>query len=175
MNLPLAQALSSHQQAQLRSMLEKGLPLTSHPYLSLANEINAQEKQVIEQISQWQHDGLIKRFGLVVKHRQLGYVANAMVVWDIEDSLVDEIAGHMSKRDEISLCYRRPRRLPHWPYNLFCMIHGQNRQAVEQQIADITEQLALTHIPKDVLFSQKAYKQHGARYGKPQTDRKIAL
>ena len=175
MNLPLAQYLSSLQQAQLRRMLEKGLPLTRHPYLSLANEINAQEQQVIEQITHWQHDGLIKRFGLVVKHRQLGYVANAMVVWDIEDKLVDEIAGKMSKRDEISLCYRRPRRMPDWPYNLFCMIHGQNRQAVEQQISDITEQLKLAHIPKNVLFSQKAYKQHGARYGQQKTNREFAL
>ena len=29
----------------------------------------------------------------------------------------------------VTLCYRRPRRPPRWPYNLFCMIHGRDRAA----------------------------------------------
>ena len=157
-------ALSHIQQSALRKILEKGLPIANKPYLAIAEQIKAGEQQVIEQIAQWQNEGLIRRYGLVVKHRQLGYVANAMVVWDIIDEEVDDIAGKLSKRSEISLCYRRPRRMPDWPYNLFCMIHGKNRLEVERQIQNITEQLGLSHINKDILFSNKAYKQHGARY-----------
>jgi DNA-binding Lrp family transcriptional regulator len=156
--------LSYNQQLLLRGILEKGLPLVEKPYYAIAEQIKANEEQVIAQIKQWQTQGLIKRFGLVVKHRQLGYNANAMVVWNIDDSQVDEIAGLLSKRKEISLCYRRPRRLPDWPYNLFCMIHGKSRIEVEAQIDKITQELSLQNIEKDVLFSTIAYKQHGARY-----------
>ena len=156
--------LLSHQQSALRCILEKGLPLISKPYQQLAEQLSLKESQVIGQIAQWQQEGLIKRFGLVVKHRQLGYIANAMVVWNIADENVDDIAGQLSKRDEISLCYRRPRRLPDWPYNLFCMIHGKSRAEVEKQIQTITQDLNLAAIEKDVLFSYKAYKQNGARY-----------
>jgi len=161
--------LANHQQANLRSILEKGLQLVSNPYQQLAEQLNLKESQVVGQIALWQQEGLIKRFGLVVKHRQLGYVANAMVVWNIADENVDAIAGQLSKRDEISLCYRRPRRLPDWPYNLFCMIHGQSRAEVEEQIKTISQELNLTAIEKDVLFSYKAYKQNGARYSAAST------
>jgi DNA-binding Lrp family transcriptional regulator len=164
--------LTSLQQRHLRSILEKGLPAIAKPYLAIAEKISAQEHQVIEQISLWKNQSLIKRFGLVVKHRQLGYTANAMVVWDIDNSEVDTIADKLSKRAEISLCYRRPRRLPDWPYNLFCMIHGQDRTEVLTQIENLTAELNLDDIDKDVLFSNKAYKQHGARYGL--TDKKIS-
>ena len=156
--------LVMNKQAALRTMLEKGLPLVKKPYLHIAEQLNLNERQVIDQIALWLHEGLIKRFGLVVKHRQLGYVANAMVVWNIADENVDDIAGDLSKRDEISLCYRRPRRLPDWPYNLFCMIHGKSRAAVEKQIQALTLELNLSAVEKDVLFSYKAYKQNGARY-----------
>jgi len=164
--------LNTEQQIALRKVLERGLPISAKPYLAIAETLRVEEQQVIQQIENWQFDGLIRRYGIVVKHRQLGYVANAMVVWDIKDNDVDAIAGQLSKRKEISLCYRRPRRLPDWPYNLFCMIHGKNRDEVEQQIAEITEQLTLTHINKHILFSNKAYKQQGARYGKSKSNNK---
>ena len=158
------QALSNEQQDKLRSLLEQGLPLVAKPYAQLATQINAEETQVLNQIALWQQQGLIKRFGLVVKHRQLGYQANAMVVWDINNQQVDDIAAKLAKRSEVSLCYRRPRQLPHWPYNLFCMIHGKYREQVLQQIDEITEQLHLKTINKAILFSHKAFKQQGARY-----------
>lgn len=156
--------LNADQKHQLRAILEQGLPFVVQPYLQIAQQIDASERQVIEQIQDWQVQGLIRRYGLVVKHRQLGYVANAMVVWDITEEEMDSVAKVLSQRNEVSLCYRRPRQLPHWPYNLFCMIHGKSTTEVEAQIETITETLGLGHINKAVLFSSKAYKQQGARY-----------
>lgn len=158
--------LEPNQQSSLRALLENGLPIIEKPFRFLAEKIGTSEELVLAQIQQWQSEGLVKRFGIVVKHRQLGYVANAMVVWNIPDEEVDNVAGKLSKCNEVSLCYRRPRRLPEWPYNLFCMIHGKSREKVEEQIAQITEQLSLSHIQKDILFSNKAYKQNGARYSR---------
>lgn len=156
--------ISREQQATLRIALEHGLPLVPRPYELIAQNTGLTEPQVLQQIERWQINGLIRRYGLVVKHRELGYTANAMVVWNIEDEQVDSIAEKFSQRPEVSLCYRRPRRLPHWPYNLFCMIHGQSRELVKQQIQEITQSLNLKHIEKSILFSNKAYKQNGARY-----------
>jgi len=156
--------LSAAEQNNLRKAIEKGLPLALNPYLVIAQSLGILEVQVLTQIAQWQHEGLIRRFGLVVKHRKLGYDANAMVVWNIKNTDIDNIAPKLAKCAAVSLCYQRPRRFPDWPYNLFCMIHGTDRAVVIQQIHDITEQLQLQHINKDILFSFKAYKQHGARY-----------
>lgn len=167
--------LNQAQKDLLRGMIEKGLLTTAQPFDEIAKNLNVIPSQVIKQITQWQHNGLIRRFGLVVKHRKLGFNANAMVVWNIPDEFVDIIAGQLSTFDEVSLCYRRPRRLPDWNYNLFCMIHGTDRDVVLAQIAKINQQIIrenshLWHSAKDlqqnILFSTKAYKQHGARYSK---------
>jgi len=167
--------LNQAQQTLLRSMIEKGLATVTQPFAELARKLSVTPIQVINQIAHWQNDGLIRRFGLVVKHRKLGFNANAMVVWNIPDEYVDTIAGQLSKFNEVSLCYRRPRRLPDWSYNLFCMIHGTDRKVVLAQIAEISQQLvtdnkhiwpSTAHLAQDILFSTKAYKQHGARYSK---------
>jgi len=149
---------------QLKSLIEVGIPLTSKPFQQLAEKVGLSEQQVIDAVNQWQEEGLIKRFGLVVKHRKLGFIANAMVVWNIPDNQVEDIANLLSKEDCVTLCYRRPRVLPDWPYNLFCMIHGQCRDKVLTNLANICQRHSLNNIDKDVLFSTKAYKQNGARY-----------
>ena len=158
--------LTEIEKIALRSAIEKGLPASLLPYRLIAQQLALTEQQVLMQISHWQEEGLIRRFGLVIKHRKLGYDANAMVVWNIPNDDMDGIAQRLAKCAPVSLCYQRPRRLPDWPYNLFCMIHGTDKNLVLQQISQITEQLGLELIEKDILFSFKAYKQHGARYSK---------
>ena len=160
------QPLTKIEKSQLRKLIERGLPKHRQPYKEIAKTINSTESQILAQLTSWQKTGLIRRFGLVVKHRNLGYSANAMVVWNIDSEKVDAIAAKLAKREEVSLCYRRPRHLPNWPYNLFCMIHGTDKNIVLQQIKEITEQLSLNDIEKDILFSYKAYKQKGASYFK---------
>lgn len=158
------QSLTSAQHAALFGAIEQGLPLVSQPYLSIANDLGLTEEQVINTIEAWQEQGLIKRFGLVVRHRKLGYHANAMVVWDVPSEQVDEVAAQLSKESVVTLCYQRPRVLPHWTYNLFCMIHGKDRDQVLAQLEDICQRNNLSHLNKSPLFSTKAYKQRGASY-----------
>ena len=149
---------------RLRQQLENGLPLTPRPYQTLAENTGLTEQQVMAAIEQWQQQGLIKRLGLVVKHRTLGYNANAMVVWDVPDEQVSHLGQTMASIPFITLCYQRPRQLPDWPYNLFCMIHGVSRDRVLAQLDTLIKDHQLTDIPHAVLFSTKAYLQRGGRY-----------
>lgn len=156
--------LSDLQEKSLRAALEDGLPLTPTPYRTLGNAIGLPEKQVIQTIQHWVDTGFIKRFGLVVRHRELGYKANAMVVWDLPDELVDDMGERFKQSPQVTLCYRRPRRLPEWPYNLFCMIHGQDRGVVISQVESLVEQHALHDIPRALLFSKQRFKQRGGHF-----------
>ncbi len=117
--------LAAPQRQHLRYLLEQGLPLASRPYRVLAERIGAGEDEVLEQVRRWDEDGLFRRFGVILHHRALGYTANAMLVLDVADAEVDAVGRALAHETIVSLCYRRPRRLPMWPYNLFCMIHGQ--------------------------------------------------
>ena len=149
---------------RLVSVLQEGLPLFMRPFALIAERIGASESDVLSRIGRWLEDGAIKRFGVVVRHQELGYTANAMVVHDLPDERVSEIGRILAEEQDVTLCYRRPRRLPDWPYNLFCMIHGRDRGEVEGIIAELRNRHGLNAFDHQVLFSLTRYKQNGARY-----------
>lgn len=149
---------------RLLAELEEGLPIESQPYASLARRLEVGEERVLERLAALQTTGTISRFGVVVRHCELGYRANAMVVWDVPDDCAARAGRDLAALPFVTLCYRRPRRLPHWPYNLFCMIHGKRREQVLTQIEHATQAAGLGDRPRDVLFSGRCFKQRGARY-----------
>lgn len=148
----------------LTTALEGGLTLTPRPYALLAAKLGVSEEAILARLIRLLELGVIRRFGVVVRHRELGYAANAMVVWDVPDAAVSEVGRQLAQQSAVTLCYRRPRRLPDWCYNLFSMVHGQDRQAVLAQIARMRNELGLEHLPCQPLFSRRRFKQCGARY-----------
>jgi len=138
--------------------------MVKQPYAQIARQLNCSESEVIDGIKSLIEDGDLKRFGVVVRHRKLGYRANGMVVWDLPDNRVTEIGHCIGQYSFVTLCYQRPRRPPEWRYNLFSMIHGQNRAAVVDQVKFIVEQCGLQDIRHEILFSKRCFKQRGANY-----------
>ncbi len=152
---------------RLIAAVADGLPSIARPYSAIGKQIGMTEAEVIEGLRRLIADGVITRFGVVVRHRALGYRANAMVVWDVPDTQVDAIGRRLAALPYVTLCYQRPRRPPTWPYNLFCMIHGRDRAAVEAQIAEASAAAGIEDRPRAVLFSKRCFKQKGAHYGAP--------
>ena len=172
-------ALTTHvalsTEAQLASaedlieVIQCGLPLVARPYQEIAQRLGWSEELVIEKLKTMIDGGTIKRLGIVVRHHELGYRANAMVVWDVADDQIDQLGEKLGMQDCVTLCYQRPRMLPEWPYNLFCMVHGRNREEVLECISTMTEGLGLKNVPHTVLFSGRRFKQRGAIYRKINT------
>ena len=150
----------------LIEIISKGLPLVSQPYAAIAEQLDSSEAEVIDGIQRIMMRGDLKRFGVVVRHRQLGYRANGMVVWDIPDDRVKEVGHCLGQYSFVTLCYQRPRRLPDWHYNLFSMIHGQDRDAVAEQVKFVVEQCGLQGVDHQILFSRRCFKQRGASYSR---------
>ena len=152
----------------LVARLQHGLPLVERPFAALAEAAGWSgidgERQVIARIAEWLDMGAIKRFGVVLRHRVLGYRANAMCVWDLPAPDVDRLGRALAAEEGVTLCYRRARAGTRWPYNLYCMLHGRSRVAVESRIALLNARHGLAAYPHAVLFSRRAFKQRGARY-----------
>ena len=146
---------------RLIAALQPGLELVSRPFARLGERVGMSESEVLRRIAGWIEEGLIKRFGVVVRHQELGYRANAMVVFDAPDHDVDRIGRQLAAEASVTLCYRRKRGLPHWPYNLFCMVHGRSREEVQPVIEHLSR---LAGLPAQTLFSTRRFKQCGARY-----------
>lgn len=149
----------------LLQAVEDGLPLVPRPFAALGERLGMPEGEVMARFWMLKNLGVIKRFGVVVRHHELGYRANAMVVWDIPDERVGALGLELGGVPFVTLCYRRPRRLPLWPYNLFTMIHGRDREQVLERVAELVSAFGLQDVPHDVLFSRRRFKQRGARYG----------
>ena len=154
----------SDRDLHLISALCGGLSLEAQPYRTLGQAVGMDEAEVIARLRALQQGGVIRRLGVIVRHHELGYRANAMVVWDIPDAEVAEMGRRLGACDEVSLCYRRPRRLPSWPYNLFTMVHGHDRAQVEAAIAAMATREGVDHYRHEALFSTRRFKQCGARY-----------
>ncbi|WP_315982437.1 siroheme decarboxylase subunit beta [Aliamphritea spongicola] len=130
----------------------------------MGEQLGLSEETVIETLSQMQSAGIIRRLGVIVRHHELGYRANAMLVWDVPDDQVDTLGQQLSAEQKVTLCYQRPRIKPRWPYNLFSMIHGKSRDEVMAYVDDLVDKLALKDTPYEVLFSLQRFKQCGAKY-----------
>lgn len=151
----------------LLATIEDGLPLVARPYHSIAERLGLEEDDVLDRLRQLILSGVVKRFGCVVRHRTLGYEANAMAVWDIADDNVDDVAELFASNPNVTLCYRRPRRPPDWPYNLFCMVHAKSRSEAFAAIDDLNL-VADTGLNRQaVLFSTRCFKQRGAILSHP--------
>jgi DNA-binding Lrp family transcriptional regulator len=156
---------------RLVAALQDGLELVPRPYAVLAERTGIAEGEVLETLARWQTLGLLRRFGVVVRHHELGFGANAMCVWDVADEEVRDLGAKLAKISAVTLCYRRQRVPPQWRYNLYCMIHGRERAEVRGKLSALAVRLELIRFPHDVLFSVRRFKQTGARHVEPETER----
>ena len=140
-----------------------GLPLAARPYHSVADMLELDAGEVMTRLRRMLAAGMIRRIGAVPNHYRLGYRANGMSVWDIADERISELGRKVGALPFVSHCYRRPRRPPQWPYNLFAMVHGRTRGEVEVQVAEIATLLGAAARRQDVLYSTRILKKTGLR------------
>lgn len=150
---------------------QAGLPLDPQPYARLAEMLGTDEATVIARLSAMLASGAIRRIGAVPNHYAIGYRANGMSVWDIDDAVTDAVGEFIGALPAVTHCYRRPRRLPDWPYNLFAMVHGHDRAETLSQIEAVAARVEAAFGPvirsRDVLFSTRILKKTGVRLSDP--------
>ena len=148
---------------ELIAATQSGLPLVSRPYEAVGAMLGVSGERVRERLAQMLDEGLIRRIGAVPNHYRLGYMANGMTVWDVADERIDELGERIGALPAVSHCYRRPRALPLWPYNLFAMVHGRSRDEVQKQADEIRRLLGNACRSSDILYSSAILKKAGLR------------
>ena len=142
---------------------QAGLPLVPRPYAELAAALGVTEGQVMAAMRGLLQRGVIRRIAAVPNHYALGYRANGMSVWDVDDGEIDRLGEQVGALGFVTHCYRRPRRLPAWPYNLFAMVHGRDRAEVERKVDAIGAVLGQAARQHDILYSKRILKKTGMR------------
>ncbi len=142
-----------------------GLPLVPRPYHAIAEQVGLSADDVMRRLSAMLETGIIRRIGAVPNHYAIGWTANGMTVWNVADDQVDELGARIGALDFVTHCYRRPRALPAWPYNLFAMVHGTSRDECATKADEIRALLGDSCRGNDILYSTKILKKSGLRIG----------
>ena len=150
---------------RLIAATQSGLPLVPRPYEAVGAVLGVSGELVRERFAQLLASGVIRRIGAVPNHYAIGYTANGMSVWDVDDAHIARLGETIGKLDFVTHCYERPRALPDWPYNLFAMVHGHDRATVLAHIDEIAALLGPDCRRHDVLFSTAILKKTGLRIG----------
>ena len=145
---------------------QSGLPLVADPWGALGKKLGLPADEVLARFQRMQNAGVIRRVAAVPDHYRLGYRFNGMTVWDVRDDAVADKGRQVGELPFVSHCYRRPRHLPYWSYNLFAMVHGTSREEVEDKASQIKALLGDTCRGHTILYSSAILKKTGLRLRK---------
>ncbi|MBK1873759.1 MULTISPECIES: siroheme decarboxylase subunit beta [Marinobacter] len=156
----------SERDRELILATQAGLPLVSDPWAELGKQLDMDADEVLARFQAMQQAGVIRRVAAVPDHYRLGYRYNGMTVWDVADDRIAELGTAVGELPFVSHCYRRPRHLPYWSFNLFAMVHGTTREEVEDKAAQIRAVLGDDCRQHTILYSSAILKKTGLRLRK---------
>ena len=141
--------------------LQEGLPLVSRPYQVISQKLGVTEELLIFTIKDMISRGLIRRFGAAVRHQDLGFNANAMVVWRVPEPLVDLAGDVFTGFPQVSHCYQRSTG-DDWEYNLFTMVHGHTGEECRSAAVAMSEATGIKEYL--ILYSMAELKKTSMKY-----------
>lgn len=140
-----------------------GLPVSERPYLEVAKKLDISEDEVIARLDNMLQRGVIRRIAAVPNHYRIGFRANGMTVWNVDDDKIKELGKKIGALSFVSHCYQRPRHEPYWSYNLFAMVHGNERSDVEEKTKQLKQILGDACHCNEILYSSEILKKTGMR------------
>lgn len=141
--------------------LQKDLEITDRPFLKASEHLGISEEQIFEKLKYYEEIGVMRRFAAILRHRQVGFTANGMIVWNVPEDRISEIGSKLGSFPQVSHCYQRP-TYPDWPYSVFSMIHCKTQDDANQMAKDIQEQIRIDDYK--ILFSSREFKKTRVEY-----------
>ncbi len=143
------------------SYFQGDIPLTLTPYEDLAREIGITEEELLDRLAALETKGVLRRVGALLAHYRAGYSSNGMCAWRVPLDRVEEAGRIMASFPQASHVYQRP-VYSDWPFNLFSMLHGTNREEVEGVAREMSKRTGISDYT--ILYSTREFKKAGMRY-----------
>lgn len=163
MNVPATQPTPDATDRAIVIATQGGLPLVPRPYHAVGGQVGVSGEEVMARLAHMLESGAVRRIGAVPNHYALGYSANGMSVWDVDDEHVARLGRVVGELPFVTHCYERVRHPPQWPYNLFAMVHARTRDEVEEKVRYIAAILGDAARAHAVLYSTRILKKTGLR------------
>jgi siroheme decarboxylase len=141
--------------------LQKDLKVIPEPFKEMAENLGITTTELFAKAKEYEKNGVMRRFAAILRHRDAGFSANGMVVWQVPEDRIDEIGYKLAAFPQVSHCYRRP-VYSDWQFNLFSMIHARTLEAAERIAVEMSETVGI----KDyrILFSSREFKKERVKY-----------
>ena len=141
--------------------LQKDLEIIERPFLKSAQKLGITEEQLLEKVKQYEEIGVMRRFAAILRHREVGFTANGMIVWKVPDERIEEVGEKLGSFPQISHCYQRP-VYPDWPYSVFSMVHCKSIADAEEMAKQIQKQVDVNDYK--ILFHSREFKKTRVEY-----------
>lgn len=144
--------------------LQADLPLVEEPFRYLAQEAGCSEDEYLAEVKRWLQEGLLRRVGAVLRHRQAGYTANAMVAWKVSEDDCDRVGELLAGFPAVSHCYWRETP-EEFPYPLFTMVHARDRESLYRTVQEMAKIAGIKDY--QVIESLKEFKKTSVTFIQP--------
>ena len=141
--------------------LQKNMDIIDEPFVNAAKNLGLTENEVFEKMKHYEDIGVMRRFAAILRHRQIGFTANGMIVWKVDDDKISEVGSKLGSFPQVSHCYERP-TYPDWPYNVFSMIHCKTQDEAYDVAKTIQDQIHVDDY--NILFSTREFKKTRVEY-----------
>ncbi len=141
--------------------LQGRIPLTHAPYDEIAESLGREPEEVLACLRSWKQVGVLRRVGVILRHRKLGFSANGMCVWYAAPDVIEAAGRTLAEFRDITHCYERE-VIPGFPYNLFAMIHAVRYESALERFHVLSDAAGLSE--GCVLFSLREFKKTSPRY-----------
>ncbi|RLT34737.1 MAG: Lrp/AsnC family transcriptional regulator [Chloroflexi bacterium] len=148
------------------------MPDVPEPFAALGAPLGMTGAEVIAYGQEMQRKGHLRRYASIINHRQAGFRANGMAVWNVPPEKIQEFGVFVAGYRGVSHCYQRP-TYPDWPYSVFSMLHNAKVSGVEEAAATIANDTGVTDFR--ILYSTTEYKKIRLPYFTPEYDQWEAL
>jgi len=146
------------------ALAQNDIPIVSEPFKATVDELGLSYDEFFTILNELKDAGVMRRFAGILNHRKAGFNANAMVVWDVDESKGEEIGKKAAEFSAVSHCYLRP-KYPNWPYNLFTMVHGKTTEETNGIIREMADEIE--HFSRRPLYSTREFKKVRIKYFSP--------
>ncbi len=141
--------------------LQKDMEIIDEPFVKAANNLGITENELFEKMKHYEDNGIMRRFAAILRHRQVGFTANGMIVWKVPEDRISEVGEKLGAFPQVSHCYERP-TYSDWPYNVFSMIHCKTQDEAHEMAKTIQDQINVDEY--SILFSSREFKKIRVEY-----------
>src|SRR5918993_50802 len=141
--------------------LQKDIEIIREPFKTITDNLGINLEELFNKVKEYQNIGIMRRFAAILRHRQAGFTANGMIVWNVPEEKIDQIGSKIASFPQVSHCYRRP-IYPDWEFNLFSMIHARTIDAAEKIAKEISAIIKIDRYR--ILFSSREFKKERVKY-----------